>query len=51
MDYSHGVLKSMCSPFFPQLRKKLGRFLVDKMMLIKAIVDDGQSATEAADRV
>jgi predicted AAA+ superfamily ATPase len=41
MDYSHGVLKSMCSPFFPQLRKKLGPFLVDKTKLIEAIVDDG----------
>jgi hypothetical protein len=41
MDYSHGVLKSMCSPFFPQLRKKLGRFLVDKTKLIEVIVDDG----------
>ena len=41
MDYSHGVLKSMCSPFFPQLRKQLGPFLVDKTKLIEAILDDG----------
>ena len=41
MDYSHGVLRAMYSPFFPQLRKKLGPFLVDKTKLIEAIVDKG----------
>jgi predicted AAA+ superfamily ATPase len=41
MDYSHGVLKSMCSPFFPQLRKQLGPFLVDKTKLIEKIIDNG----------
>ena len=41
MDYSHGVLTAMCSPFFPQLRKWLGPFLVNKMKLIEAIVDKG----------
>jgi hypothetical protein len=41
MDYSHGVLKPMCSPFFPQLRKQLGPFLVDKTKLIEAIVHNG----------
>jgi len=41
MDYSHGVLKPMCSPIFPQLRKQLGPFLVDKTKLIEAIIDNG----------
>jgi hypothetical protein len=38
MDYDRGVLRSMCSPFFPQLRKQLGPFLVDKTKLIEMIV-------------
>jgi hypothetical protein len=38
MDYSHGVLRSMCSPFFPDLRAQLGPFLVDKTKLIENIV-------------
>jgi hypothetical protein len=38
MDYSHGVLESMCSPFFPQLRQQLGPFLVDKTKLIEMII-------------
>ncbi|KIM82132.1 hypothetical protein PILCRDRAFT_820521 [Piloderma croceum F 1598] len=41
MDYSHGVLQSMCSPFFPQLREQLGPFLVDKTKLIEKLVDNG----------
>jgi hypothetical protein len=41
MDYSHGSLTSMCSPFFPQLRQELGPFLVDKTKLIKKIADRG----------
>ena len=41
MDYSHGVLKPMCSPIFPQLRKQLGPFLVDKTKLIEKIADRG----------
>jgi len=38
-DYSGGCLVSMSSPFFPDLRKDLGRFLVDKTKLIEDIVD------------
>ena len=39
MDYSSGgVLGSMCSPFFPQLRNALRQFLVDKTQLIENIV-------------
>ena len=41
MDYRHGVLRAMCSPFFPQLRKQLGPFLVDKTKLIKMVIHDG----------
>jgi Predicted AAA-ATPase len=41
MDYSHGVLESMCSPFFPQLRKQLGPYLVDKTKLIENLVNNG----------
>ena len=41
MDYSHGVLESMCSPFFPQLRQQLGPFLVDKTKLIETILHCG----------
>jgi hypothetical protein len=41
MDYSRGVLRSMCSPFFPDLRNQLGPFLVDKTKLIEKIVDRG----------
>ena len=41
MDYSRGVLRAMCSPFFPQLRKQLGPFLVDKTKLIEVIIDRG----------
>ena len=45
MDYSCGTLSASCSPFFPQLREKLGSFLVDKTKLIEAIVDDGMCGT------
>ena len=38
-DYSGGRIVSMCSPFFPDLRKDLGRFLVDKTKLIEDIID------------
>ena len=31
----------MCSPFFPQLRNQLGRFLVDKTKLIENVINDG----------
>ena len=41
MDYSHGVLSSMCAPSFPMLHKQLGPFLVDKTKLIKNIVKHG----------
>jgi Predicted AAA-ATPase len=41
MDYSDGVLSSMCSLFFPKLRKQLGPFLVDKTKLIENIVKHG----------
>ncbi len=41
MDYSRGVLKSKCSPFFPKLRKQLGPYLVDKTKFIENIVDNG----------
>ena len=41
MDYSHGVLTAMCSPFFPQLQKGLGLFLMDKMRLIEVIFNKG----------
>jgi Predicted AAA-ATPase len=41
MDYSHGVLESMCSPFFLQLRKQLGPYLVDKTKLIENLVENG----------
>jgi len=30
----------MCSPFFPVLREKLGRFLVDKTKLIEDVVNN-----------
>jgi hypothetical protein len=43
MDYSRGVLKPMCSPLFPTMRKQLGPFLVDKTKLIKKILNDGLS--------
>ena len=39
MDYSIGVLDSMCSSFFPDLRSSLGPYLVDKTKLIENIVD------------
>ena len=42
MDYKSGVLNSMSSTFFPELRKDLGPFLVDKTMLIKNIVIDNR---------
>jgi hypothetical protein len=38
-DYSGGRPLAMCSSFFPELRKDLGRFLVDKTKLIEDIVD------------
>ena len=38
MDYSTGVLNSMCTPFFPDLREELGLSLVDKTELIEDIV-------------
>ena len=41
MDYSHGVLSSMCAPSFPMLRKQLGPFLVDKTKLVENIVKHG----------
>ena len=41
MDYSHGVLSSMCASSFLMLRKQLGPFLVDKMKLIENIVKNG----------
>jgi len=41
MNYSRGVLESMCSPFFPQLHKQLGPFLVDKTKLIKKLAENG----------
>ena len=44
MDYSHGVLRPMCLPFFPQLCKQLGPFLVDKMKLIEMIVHKSWTA-------
>jgi len=37
-DYSTGVLKPMCSSFFPNLRKTLGPYLVDETKLIENIV-------------
>jgi predicted AAA+ superfamily ATPase len=40
-DYSYGTLKSMVSPFFPQMREKLGPFLVDKTELIERIIKFG----------
>ncbi|SRR6266576_2778399 len=39
-DYSRGVLKVMNSPFFPDMRRNLGPYLVDKTGLIKNIVDN-----------
>ena len=39
VDYSGGVLNVMSSNFFPDLRRDLGRFLVDKTKLIENIVD------------
>jgi predicted AAA+ superfamily ATPase len=45
MDYSGGVLESMCAPFFPQLREQLGPFLVDKTKLIENIVNNGLNGT------
>ena len=41
MDYSRGVLKTQCSPFFPKMRKQLGPYLVDKTKLIENIVNHG----------
>jgi len=38
-DYSGGCLASMCTPFFPNMRLHLGRFLVDKTKLIEDIVE------------
>jgi predicted AAA+ superfamily ATPase len=38
MDYSRGVLNTMYSPFFPDLRSDLGPYLVDKTKLIENIV-------------
>jgi len=38
MDYSIGVLNSMCSPFFPHLRADQGPYLVDKTELIENVV-------------
>jgi hypothetical protein len=38
-DYSGGRLVSMCTPFFPDMRLHLGRFLVDKTKLIEDIVE------------
>ena len=42
MDYSNGALHSMCSNFFPKMRKELGPYLVDKTKLIEKIVDGGR---------
>ncbi|KAK2459529.1 hypothetical protein APHAL10511_008453 [Amanita phalloides] len=42
MDYSNGALHSMCSNFFPMMRKELGPYLVDKTKLIEKIVDGGR---------
>ena len=42
MDYKSGVLNSMSSDFFPELRRDLGPFLVDKTMLIENIVIDNR---------
>ena len=39
MDYSTGVLNTMSSNFFPELRGELGPYLVDKTKLIENIVD------------
>jgi len=44
-DYSGGCLVSMCSSFFPELRKDLGRFLVDKTKLIEDIVERRMGGT------
>jgi hypothetical protein len=41
VNYSTGVLNTMCSPFFPVLRKDLGPYLVDKTKLIENIVVHG----------
>ncbi|KAF8506588.1 hypothetical protein F5888DRAFT_1643615 [Russula emetica] len=38
IDFSRGVLKAMTSPFFPDLRRNLGPFLIDKTDLIENIV-------------
>jgi len=38
MDYSTGVLNTMSSNFFPELRWELGPYLVDKTKLIENIV-------------
>ena len=38
MDFSTGVLSAISSTFFPELRKDLGPFLVDKTKLIENIV-------------
>jgi hypothetical protein len=38
MDYSTGVLNTMSSNFFPELRGELGPYLVDKTKLIENIV-------------
>ena len=37
-DYSGGRLTSSCTPFFPEMRQHLGRFLVDKTKLIEDII-------------
>ena len=38
MDYTTGVLDAMSSNFFPDLRRILGPYLVDKTKLIENIV-------------
>jgi Predicted AAA-ATPase len=40
MDYAKGALNAMCSSFFPDLRRNLGPYLVDKTKLIENIVDN-----------
>jgi hypothetical protein len=50
VDYSTGTLDAMSSNFFPDLRRKLGPYLVDKTMLIEKIVD-GRRLTGDVDLV
>ena len=42
VDYSTGTLDFMSSNFFPDLRRKLGPYLVDKTKLIEDIVVRGR---------